>query len=49
MKNNTQNELLDLLKQIIEIDTCYPPGSSKVFGKFVTSYLKDSGLRTLLI
>ena len=45
MKNNTQNELLDLLKQIIEIDTCYPPGSSKVFGKFVTSYLKDSGLR----
>ena len=45
MKNNTQNELLDLLKQIIEIDTCYPPGSSKVFGKFVTSYLKNSGLR----
>ena len=44
MKNNTQNELLDLLKQIIEIDTCYPPGSSKVFGKFVTSYLKNSGL-----
>ena len=45
MKNNIQKELLDLLKQIIEIDTCYPPGSSKVFGKFVTSYLKDSGLR----
>ena len=45
MKNNTQNELLDLLRQMIEIDTCYPPGSSKVFGKFVTSYLKDSGLR----
>ena len=45
MKNNTQKELLDILKQIIEIDTCYPPGSSKVFGKFVTSYLKNSGLR----
>ena len=45
MKNNTQNELLDLLRQMIEIDTCYPPGSSKVFGKFVISYLKDSGLR----
>ena len=45
MKNNIQKELLDLLKQIIEIDTCYPPGSSKVFGKFVISYLKDSGLR----
>ena len=45
MKKNIQIELLDLLKQIIEIDTCYPPGSSKVFGKFVTSYLKNSGLR----
>ena len=45
MKKNLQKELLDLLKQIIEIDTCYPPGSSKVFGKFVISYLKNSGLR----
>jgi len=45
MKKNIQKELLDLLKQIIEIDTCYPPGSSKVFGKFATSYLKNSGLR----
>ena len=45
MKKNIQKELLDLLKQIIEIDTCYPPGSSKDFGKFVTSYLKNSGLR----
>lgn len=44
MKKNIQKELLDLLKQIIEIDTSYPPGSSKVFGKFVTSYLKNSGL-----
>ena len=45
MKKNIQKELLDLLKQIIKIDTCYPPGSSKVFGKFVISYLKNSGLR----
>jgi len=45
MKKNIQKELLDLLKQIIEIDTCYPPGSSRVFGKFATSYLKNSGLR----
>ena len=45
MKNNIQKELLDLLKQIIEIDTCYPPGSSKNFGKFVSSYLKNSGLQ----
>ena len=44
MKKNIQKELLDLLKQIIEIDTCYPPGSSKNFGKFVSSYLKNSGL-----
>jgi acetylornithine deacetylase/succinyl-diaminopimelate desuccinylase family protein len=45
MKKNIQKELLDLLKHIIEIDTCYPPGSSRVFGKFATSYLKNSGLR----
>lgn len=45
MKRNIQKELLDLLKQIIEIDTCYPPGSSRIFGNFVTSYLKNSGLR----
>ena len=45
MKNNIQKELLDLLRQIIEIDTCYPPGSSKIFGKFVSSYLKNSGLQ----
>ena len=45
MKNNIQKELLDLLRQIIEIDTCYPPGSSKNFGKFVSSYLKNSGLQ----
>ena len=45
MKRNIQKELLNLLKQIIEIDTCYPPGSSRVFGNFVTSYLKNSGLR----
>ena len=45
MKKNLQKELLDLLKQIIEIDTCYPPGSSKNFGKFVNSYLKNSGLQ----
>jgi acetylornithine deacetylase/succinyl-diaminopimelate desuccinylase family protein len=45
MKQNIQKELLDLLKQIVEIDTCYPPGSSKTFGKFVNSYLKNSGLQ----
>ena len=45
MKKNIQKELLDLLRQIIEIDTCYPPGSSKIFGKFVSSYLKNSGLQ----
>ncbi len=44
MKKNIQKELLDLLRQIIEIYTCYPPGSSKNFGKFVSSYLKNSGL-----
>ena len=45
MKKNIQNELLDLLRQIIEIDTCYPPGSSENFGKFASLYLKNSGLR----
>ena len=45
MKKNIQKELSHLLRQIIEIDTCYPPGSSKNFGKFVSSYLKNSGLQ----
>ena len=44
MKKNIQKELLNLLKELVKIDTCYPPGSSKDFGKFVNSYLKDSGL-----
>ena len=44
MKKNIQKELLNLLKELVKIDTCYPPGSSKDFGNFVNSYLKDSGL-----
>ena len=44
MKKNIQKELLNLLKELVKIDTCYPPGSSKDFGKFVNLYLKDSGL-----
>jgi acetylornithine deacetylase/succinyl-diaminopimelate desuccinylase family protein len=44
MKKNIQKELLNLLKELVKIDTCYPPGSSKDFGNFVVSYLKDSGL-----
>ena len=44
MNKNIQKELLNLLKVLVKIDTCYPPGSSKDFGNFVNSYLKDSGL-----
>ena len=44
MKKNIQKELLNLLKELVKINTCYPPGSSKDFGNFVNSYLKDSGL-----
>ena len=44
MKKNIKKELLNLLKELVKIDTCYPPGSSKDFGNFVNSYLKDSGL-----
>ena len=45
MKKNIQKELLNLLKELVKINTCYPPGSSKDFGNFVNSYLKDSGLK----
>ena len=44
MNKNIQKELLNLLKELVKIDTCYPPGSSKDFGNFVNLYLKDSGL-----
>ncbi len=45
MKKNIKKELLNLLKELVKIDTSYPPGSSKDFGNFVNSYLKDSGLK----
>ena len=44
MKKNIQKELLNVLKELVKIDTSYPSGSSKDFGNFVNSYLKDSGL-----
>ncbi len=44
MNKDIEKELLNLLKELVKIDTCYPPGSSKDFCKLVYSYLKDSGL-----
>ena len=45
MKKNIEKELLDLLKLIVKIDTCFPPGSSKTFAEFVNGYLKGCGLK----
>lgn len=45
MNNKIEIELLKILRKIVNIDTCYPPGSSKVFSQFVSSYLKSSGLK----
>jgi hypothetical protein len=33
MNNKIKNELLNILKDIVKIDTCYPPGSSKIILK----------------
>ena len=44
MKNKIENELLNILKDIVKIDTCYPPGSSKMFSSYVKKYLKKSNL-----
>ena len=40
MNNKIKNELLNILKDIVKIDTCYPPGSSKIFSNYVKKYLK---------
>ena len=41
MKQKIEKELLNLLKEIVKIDTCYPPGNSKKFSDFVKKYLKS--------
>ena len=33
MKQKIETELLNILKEIVKIDTCYPPGSSKKFSE----------------
>jgi len=43
-KKTIQSELLDILKNIVKINTTFPPGSSKHFSEFVYKYLKNSGL-----
>ncbi len=44
MKNQIEKELLNILKDIVKIDTCYPPGSSRLFSNYVKNYLKKSSL-----
>ena len=44
MTKKIKLELLNLLKNIVKIDTCFPPGNSKKFTEFIVSYLKNSGL-----
>jgi len=45
MKQKIETELLNILKEIVKIDTCYPPGSSKKFSEYVRKYLKNSGIK----
>ena len=45
MNNKIKQELLNILKIIVKIDTCYPPGSSKLFSNYVKKYLKNSNLK----
>ena len=44
MNNKIKNELLNILKDIVKIDTCYPPGSSRLFSNYAKNYLKKSSL-----
>jgi len=34
MKNKIEKELLNILRDIVKIDTCYPPGSSRLFSNY---------------
>ena len=43
-KKTIQSDLLSILKEIVKINTTFPPGSSKHFSEFVCKYLKNSGL-----
>ena len=45
MKNKIEKELLNILKDIVKIDTCYPPGSSKLFSNYIKKYLNQSRLK----
>ena len=38
MKNKIEKELLNILRDIVKIDTCYPPGSSRLFSNYVKNY-----------
>ena len=40
-----QKDLLKLLKDLVKIDTSFPPGNSVKFDKFVHNYLKKSKLK----
>ena len=46
---NFQRDISKLLAQLVSINTCYPPGSSDKFCRFVKSYLKDSKLYTKVV
>jgi len=38
-----KKELLSLLKQLVSIDTSYPPANTKIFDQFIRKYLIGSG------
>ena len=41
--NKIKNEILNVLKKIISIDTSYPPGHTLEISKYIKKYLKGSG------
>ena len=43
-KNKIKNEILEVLKNIISIDTSYPPGHTLKISKYIKKYLSGSGL-----
>ena len=43
-KNKIKNDILNVLKNIISIDTSYPPGHTLKISKYIKNYLSGSNL-----
>ena len=44
-KKRIQKKLLFLLKDLVKIDTSYPPGNSYKFDQYIRKYLKGTNLQ----